>query len=1221
MKKYLFVLIFLFLLTSHLYPFVWERVYEGVLNGNLTAGTYSGNVNYSKPFFVDIDGDNDFDLFIGGDQGNLHFYENIGTAWGDTWFFGSDFYDSIDAGDKSDPAFVDIDADGDFDLFMGIKDGTIWYYRNDGTSTSPLWTFVTDFYDSINVWMNASPSFVDIDADGDFDLFIGEQDGSIHYYRNEGTPSNADFVFDNDSIDIGTRSLPTFVDIDADGDFDLLCGNSEGTVTYYRNDGTPSSAVWIFVTNTYNGMDVGNSTSPFFCDIDNDGDCEMWIGEYVGNINFYRNIGTPSNASWDFIRAHYFCLDVGSSSIPFFIDMDLDDDYDLFFGRWWGRITFYNNTGSNTSPRWTIVTQYYESIDVGWNSHPDFIDIDGDNDPDFFIGEVDGNINYYRNDGTPGNPVWTFITEFYNGIDIGDRCAPTFTDIDDDDDFDLFIGEQDGNINFYRNDGTPTSPSWTFVTENYNSISVGTRSIPRFFDLDKDGDLDLFIGNAAGVIHYYRNDGTASSPVWTFITSEFADVNVGENASPYFIDIENDSFADLFVGERWGGLNYYHQVPITDSIPPLNPYIYGKKFLNKDVFLWWSPVTEDTLGEPETINYYVVYRDITPDFVPEPTDSIGAVPSPDTTFFDTDAVTDNDNYYYLVMAVDGFDNKSKKSNMGFKFKKMLEENPSATDKNWVSLPYNSVYGYFSDITYEFSPNGVPLYKITTRNPNQLYTSRVWIGFPIGWTGDNTVEKGEMYEFSVNSDTSIKLVGSHDPYYAVPLNENPDATDKNWVSIPYNAVYQDAEDITTEFSPSGTPIYKITKRNPNQLYSSRVWIGPPINWSGNFTITRGEGFEISVNVDTVWTPSLFTNSLVLFDACINKQIETLQEKSLYSMRKPEWSFATMKLQRKNSGSESRGESHTLFGEIITEGKLALSFLTMLPSIESGIALDESSFGCNLETCKNKAFWVVDIGNLPFNWKTEDEVITIIDGEKDSGKRSHRGYYGSVSLRLDETVDPQGIPQVKLRMIPVPEIEEVVGSIIITWKKVEDENVIGYSLYRSGDGIGSWERLNDEIISVNEYTDKTKQRSDNNSYYAIRLVYHGGYESKCLSANAGSGSGKFLDVVDETPGRFKLYEPYPNPFRGKTEIKWTLGTGHSALGENPITNDQCPMTISIYDLSGRLVRSFSLTTNHSALTTAVTWDGRNDRGRRVSGGIYFVRFEAGDYRSWKKVILVH
>ncbi len=61
---------------------------------------------------------------------------------------------------------------------------------------------------------------------------------------------------------------------------------------------------------------------------------------------------------------------------------------------------------------------------------------------------------------------------------------------------DLFIGEHYGNLNYYRNDGTASTPAWTFVTETWFSIDVGTKNIPWFADIDADGDYDLFIGDA-----------------------------------------------------------------------------------------------------------------------------------------------------------------------------------------------------------------------------------------------------------------------------------------------------------------------------------------------------------------------------------------------------------------------------------------------------------------------------------------------------------------------------------------------------------------------------------------------------------------------------------------------------------------------------------------------------------------------------------------------------
>jgi hypothetical protein len=82
--------------------------------------------------------------------------------------------------------------------------------------------------------------------------------------------------------------------------------------------------------------------------------------------------------------------------------------------------------------------------------------------------------------------------------------------------------------------------------------------------------------------------------------------------------------------------------------------------------------------------------------------------------------------------------------------------------------------------------------------------------------------------------------------------------------------------------------------------------------------------------------------------------------------------------------------------------------------------------------------------------------------------------------------------------------------------------------------------------------------------------------------------------------------PNPFRQMTQIKFS--TWQSAKG----------MKLSIYDIAGRLVKDFSLSTTHSLLPTTVAWDGTDNSEHRLSAGVYFCRLDAGDISITKKIV---
>jgi len=284
----------------------WRQEYAAVVNGRYMSDAYVGGISGRTPAFVDIDNDGDYDMFTGscGAHGTS-FYRNDGDSRMPNWVFITNNYlsDFVDYGYYMPSyTFCDIDDDGDFDLLVGHEDGYT-SYRNDGTPTSPSWTLDNDTFDLGWLGHVIRPTFVDIDADGDHDMFMGNSNGRFYFFRNEGTPTSPSWELESDNYnDISTFELvPRFVDIDNDGDYDMFIGKlvppQEGTVSFYLNNGCPRIPNWIFVTDSYNSISVGNFISPAFVDIDDDRDPDMFVG-YAG-LNFWRNMGIEKTLKAD----------------------------------------------------------------------------------------------------------------------------------------------------------------------------------------------------------------------------------------------------------------------------------------------------------------------------------------------------------------------------------------------------------------------------------------------------------------------------------------------------------------------------------------------------------------------------------------------------------------------------------------------------------------------------------------------------------------------------------------------------------------------------------------------------------------------------------------------------------------------------------------------------------------------------------------------------------
>ncbi len=250
----------------------------------------------SIPAFADVDGDGDLDLFLSNkirpdafDTGEVLYFENRGTA--QTPLFQRAGSLALHPAYHYAPAFGDLDGDGDLDLIVGQwKQGRLSLYRNRGTARQPDFVAENTEYLKLTRGSNSTPALVDIDADGDLDLFAGEFSGTLNFYRNDGTPQAPAFTLVSDEyagIDVGQRSFPVFHDLDADGDLDLVLGTEAQGLVVYRNDGTPQAPH--FVPGDPVAVQTPLLATPALVDLDGDGDADLVTGGLSGGLRYYEH--------------------------------------------------------------------------------------------------------------------------------------------------------------------------------------------------------------------------------------------------------------------------------------------------------------------------------------------------------------------------------------------------------------------------------------------------------------------------------------------------------------------------------------------------------------------------------------------------------------------------------------------------------------------------------------------------------------------------------------------------------------------------------------------------------------------------------------------------------------------------------------------------------------------------------------------------------------------
>jgi len=551
---------------------------------------FIGGMSTTKPTLTDIDGDGDFDCFVGGVRHNklsIFFFENIGNPEEPSWHLVTETYNDILIENweaNINVSFTDIDGDGDMDMFLGgVLHTGIHYYRNTGNAQSASWELVTDQFQEIEIDISPQEGFnmdfADMDNDGDDDLLISER-YYMTYYENTGTINEPVFNLGvQDYLGDYNIKNPVFVDIDGDNDYDII-GGTGYHIYHFENTGTAEVAYWEYVRNNY--IDYGGfpyrDITPDYSDIDQDGDYDMFVGFFLGEIFYYENTGSSTNSEWTLINDNVLTIDLGFNSFASFCDIDGDELPEMFIlGKMldcplehnYSKIYSYKNINTLEEPVWEFqsdssITLFYENDTPNVIS---FADIDSDGDYDVFVSFSNQTvIRFHENLGDMNNPmidpVGQEVIQFMS--EYGFMFTHTLIDIDNDNDLDMFISAQNLYVRdrtdnrFYRNTGDQYIPSWEY--EDISLIGRYEMGDFGFMDEDNDGDLDLFIGvfeSPYGNISYYKNITSDDNLSFEFVTRNYNNIHIGDYLTLTFYDIDNDEDKDLLIGQFNGGLNLF----------------------------------------------------------------------------------------------------------------------------------------------------------------------------------------------------------------------------------------------------------------------------------------------------------------------------------------------------------------------------------------------------------------------------------------------------------------------------------------------------------------------------------------------------------------------------------------------------------------------------------------------------------------------------------------
>ena len=334
---------------------------------------------------ADYDRDGDIDLFVGFAGTPTRLYANAGGALADV---ASDVGLALPRATRA-AAWGDVDADGDPDLLIGFAPGegsVLRLFMNERIQNRISFRDVTDGSGlSLAGGAVRQLSWIDLDADGDLDLFVAFRDRANALWRND-RGRFTDIAPARGLADPRRSVGAVWFDYDGDADLDLYVGNMDGDANgLFRNDRGQFTDVAEAAGLAWGGRaprDAANGTvRPCAADVNNDGLLDLFTANYGPNGLFLNRGGGRFE---DVSKAWGIAID-GRYDACAFSDLDHDGRLDLYVnGTFTGNVQYPDYLFRNTGERFADVTpENLRALNADHGAL--WADIDGDGDEDLAL--------------------------------------------------------------------------------------------------------------------------------------------------------------------------------------------------------------------------------------------------------------------------------------------------------------------------------------------------------------------------------------------------------------------------------------------------------------------------------------------------------------------------------------------------------------------------------------------------------------------------------------------------------------------------------------------------------------------------------------------------------------------------------------------------------------------------------------------------------------------